>query len=256
MKITNLPNENLKAWFNDRKDNTFIFFDTETTGLKRENNNQLTQIGAIATKFDLETFVFVETGRFNIKIKINDAIMKHMESEPDAPADKESEEYKKWIFATKKGILVYNHYDLVNSENYEDERLALEKFDNFLKTHNNVTLIAHNAPFDLSFIQFHELFIENAYEIIDSKYFFARIFFPTLKKMASHINNYQEILDRFHPKEGKKSASLKHIANGFNNEINKLKQKLENAHDAIVDCEITKEVFESGLKLLFTEVIV
>ena len=52
-----------------------------------------------------------------------------------------SDEYKKWLFNTKKGILKFNHYDLANSETYEEERNALEKFDNFLcyqilKQHN------------------------------------------------------------------------------------------------------------------------
>ena len=57
----------------------------------------------------------------------------------------------------------------------------MEKFDTFLKGHNNVILIAHNAPFDLKWIQFHEIFKDSTDEMIDSIDFFknaiARPFF-------------------------------------------------------------------------------
>jgi DNA polymerase III epsilon subunit-like protein len=253
MEPTKLPTENLKSWFSERVNNTFIFFDTETTGLYRKDNNQLTQIGAIATKFDIDNFVFNEVSRFNINIKLNNDILKHMEGEPEAPDKTDVEAYNKWMFSTKKGILVYNHYNLVNSPEYEDERIALEKFDNYLKKHDNVILIAHNAPFDLSWIQFHEIFQESTYESIDSKEFFSKIFFPSLKKMAEKIEEYRIKYDRFETVRNAKSASLKNVATGFSNDINKLKEKLENAHDAIVDCEITKEVMEYGLQMLFGE---
>ena len=253
MTPTKLPSENLKSWFVDRVNNTFVFFDTETTGLFRKENNQLTQIGAIATKFDTDKFVFNEISRFNINIKLNDSILKHMEGEPDAPPKTDTDAYNKWMFNTKKGILVYNHYHLENSGDYQDERKALEKFDEYLKKHDNVTLIAHNAPFDLEWIQFHELFADSTYESIDSKEFFSKIFFPSLKDMAEKIEEYRIKYDKFATVKNIKSASLKNVATGFSNDINKLQQKLENAHDAIVDCEITKEVMEYGLQMLFGE---
>ena len=256
MPIIKLPSHNLLEWLRDRMEATYIFFDTETTGLKRNPKtggiNQLTQISAISCKLNQDTFDFNEISRFNIGIRLNDEIKGIMQSEPDAPNDDpESEEYKKWMFSTKKGILVYNHYDLVNSESYEEERRALETFDNFLKKHDNVILIAHNAPFDLEWVQFHELFQENTNEIIDTYDFFQNIFFPILQDLAKSQAIHQYQLDKFHTKKGNvKSVSLKHLVVGFHDDVNNLKEKSKNAHNAIIDCEMTMAVLEKGLKII------
>lgn len=255
MKISKLPKNNLLEFFRTRVNNTFVIFDTETTGLNRSTANgdinQLTQISAIAAKLDVESFKFNELGRFNIKIKLNEEIANIVKNEPDAPEDKESEEYKNWLMGTKKGILVYNHYDLVNSESYEEERKALEDFDRFLKNYNDVTLIAHNAPFDLRWIQFHELFIESTDEIIDTYDFFKNFFFPKLHELAAQEETYKKLYDKFPVKDtGQKSRSLKDLVVGFHNEVNQLQSKLVNAHNAVVDCEMTMAVLEHGLQLI------
>lgn len=255
MPVVKLPNENFIKWLRQRINSTFIFFDTETTGLKRVvkkdgSINQLTQISAIATK--LNRFLkFKEISRFNVNIKLNDEVKKIMQNEPDAPDDSNPEEYKKWLMNTRKGILRYNHYDLVNSESYEEERKALEQFDEYLKQHDNVILLAHNAPFDLEWIQFHELFRENANEIIDTKEFFNNIFFPTLKDLAGKQAIYQYKYDKFHQTDsGKKSASMQHLVVGFHDKVNKLMEKAKNAHNATTDCEMTIMVFEKGLNII------
>lgn len=256
MVVTSLPKEKLLKWFLDRINHTFIFFDTETTGLNRnpegEIANQITQLGAIACELNGETLKFFEIGRFNVKIKLNEEIVNKMKEEPDAPEDENSDEYKKWLFGTKKGILKFNHYDLVNHESYEDERKSLEKFDNFLKEYDKVTLIAHNAPFDLNWIQFHEIFKESTYEIIDSIDFFKNFFFPILDKLSQDNISYKSKLDKFTTNnKGGRSNALKSIATGFHNDVNQLKQKLNTAHDAVVDCEITMEVMEKGLLMIY-----
>jgi DNA polymerase III epsilon subunit-like protein len=255
MEVQGLPSQKLLKWFLDRIDHTFIFFDTETTGLDRKPEgkpeNQLTQISAIATQLNGETLRFFELGRFNVGIKLNDSTLQQMSNEPDAP-DEESDEYGKWLFGTKKGILKFNHYDLANSESYEEERNALEKFDNFLKEYDNVTLIAHNAPFDLKWIQFHEIFKDSTDEMIDSIDFFKNFFFPILNTISKDKPEYQAKLDKFSSNSrGDKSNALKSIATGFDDDVNQLKKKLQGAHNAVVDCEITMEVFEKGLLMVY-----
>ena len=253
MEVSKLPSSKLLNWFLSRINHTFVFFDTETTGLDRGIDNQLTQIGAIATHINGETLRFYEVDRINIKIKLNDTIIQKMKDEPDAPEDETSPEYRSWLFGTKKGILKYNHYDLINSESFEEERRALENFDEFLKKQDTVTLIAHNAPFDLKWIHFHELFKESTYEIIDSMDFFKNFFFPILEQLSTeNPDQYQSSFDKFKSNDsGKKSNALASIASGFDNEVNNLKQKLKGAHDAVVDCEITAEVFERGLLMVY-----
>ena len=65
-----IPSTNLLRWFLQRKDSTFVMFDTETTGLNnRDRTDQITQLAAIAAKFDLRQLKFVEIDRFHEKIK-------------------------------------------------------------------------------------------------------------------------------------------------------------------------------------------
>lgn len=256
MEVSRLPSEKLLKWFLDRINHTFVFFDTETTGLDRKPEgkpeNQLTQISAIATQLNGETLRFFEVARFNVGVKLNDITTQQMLDEPEAPEDETSDDYKKWLFNTKKGILKFNHYDLANSDSYEEERNALEKFDNFLKEHDNVTLIAHNAPFDLKWIQFHEIFSDSTDEIIDSIDFFKNFFFPILSTISKRKPEYQSKLDKFsNNNKGEKSNALKSIATGFDDDVNQLKKKLQGAHNSLVDCEITMEVFEKGLLTVY-----
>jgi DNA polymerase III epsilon subunit-like protein len=255
MVVSSLPSQKLLKWFLDRVNHTFVFFDTETTGLDRtpadKPINQLTQIGAIATQINGETLRFFEIDRFNIKIKLNDDLKGQVGNDPDAPEDEESPEYRKWLFGTKKGILKYNHYDLENSESFEEERNALGQFESFLNNFDNVTLIAHNAPFDLKWIEFHQEFKDSTYEIIDSIDFFRNFFFPILERLAGQQAQQQYKYDQFKSGKTGKSAALGNVAKGFANDVNQLKEKLKGAHDAVVDCEITIEVLERGLGMVY-----
>lgn len=255
MVVSSLPSQKLLKWFLDRVNHTFVFFDTETTGLDRtpadKPINQLTQIGAIATQINGETLRFFEIDRFNIKIKLNDDLKGQVDNDPDAPEDEESPEYRKWLYGTKKGILKYNHYDLENSESFEEERNALGQFESFLNNFDNVTLIAHNAPFDLKWIEFHQEFKDSTYEIIDSIDFFRNFFFPILERLAGQQAQQQYKYDQFKSGKTGKSAALGNVAKGFANDVNQLKEKLKGAHDAVVDCEITIEVLERGLGMVY-----
>jgi hypothetical protein len=66
IEVGGLPSEKLLDWFLKRVNHTFVFFDTETTGLDRNPAgrpaNQLTQIAAIATQINGETLRFFELG--------------------------------------------------------------------------------------------------------------------------------------------------------------------------------------------------
>ena len=102
IEVSGLPSQKLLKWFLNRINHTFVFFDTETTGLDRtpegKTENQLTQIGAIATQLNGETLRFFEVGRFNVGVKLNDTTVNQMSTEPDAPEDETSDDYKKWLF--------------------------------------------------------------------------------------------------------------------------------------------------------------
>ena len=99
MVLSNLPDKNFLKWLYDRLDNTYIFFDTETTGFKRGEIDQITQIAAVAVKLNIETLKFYELNSFNLKIKLNEKLLKRMETEPDMPSEKEK--MGDWLFKTK-----------------------------------------------------------------------------------------------------------------------------------------------------------
>jgi len=270
-EVSKLSGQPLLKWFLDRINNTFVFFDTETTGLLtrdpetgkeyRAETEQITQIGAIATELNGQTLRFMAYDKFNQKIRLNDITKSIMQNEPDEPLSDSPEDMKQFN-RDKKRVLKFNHYDLANSDSFEEERKVLENFDNFLKKQGgNITLIAHNAPFDLTMIQFHEIFKESTYEVIDSIEFFKKFFFPTLERMSNENEKYKSDYDKFEfgkdYKTGlptdKKSNSLSNIASGLDNDTNQLKKKLQGAHDAIVDCEITMEVLGIGLNKIYNQ---
>jgi DNA polymerase III epsilon subunit-like protein len=259
-EVSPIDGQPLLKWFLDRINNTFVFFDTETTGLlkKDEKGNQyraeteqITQLAGIATELNGETLRFMEIDKFNQKIKLNDVTKGLMQNEPDAPASDDPKDVNDWNFKTKKGILKFNHYDLANSESFEDERKVLENFDSFLqKQGGNITLIAHNAPFDLTFIQFHDIFKESTYEVIDSIEFFDKFFFPIMKKLsetnpetAEKYNSWKD--SSFH--SSGKSPAIASLTKNFDDKKNNFIQKQKSAHDALVDCQLTIELVEHGL---------
>lgn len=270
-EVSKISGQPLLKWFLDRINNTFVFFDTETTGLlKRDPNGgpdyradseQITQIAAIATELNGQTLKFMAYDKFNQKIRLNDTTKNIMKNEPEEPLSDSPEDMKQFN-NDKKRVLKFNHYDLANSDTFEEERKVLENFDNFLKKQGgNITLIAHNAPFDLTMIQFHEIFKESTYEVIDSIEFFKKFFFPTLERLSKENEVYKTDYDKFEfgkdYKTGeytnKKSNSLGNIAKGLHTDTNELKKKLQGAHDAIVDCEITMEVLGIGLSKVYNQ---
>jgi DNA polymerase III epsilon subunit-like protein len=113
-EVSKLSGQPLLKWFLDRINNTFVFFDTETTGLLtrdpkggpdyRGETEQITQIGAIATELNGQTLKFMAYDKFNQKIRLNDVTKGLMQNEPDAPASDDPKDVQHWQRNTKKGI--------------------------------------------------------------------------------------------------------------------------------------------------------
>tara|TARA_B100000941_G_scaffold58976_1_gene38619 strand:- start:837 stop:1553 length:717 start_codon:yes stop_codon:yes gene_type:complete len=119
----------------------FIVLDTETTGLEVEQGHRVIEIGA----------VLVEDRK-----KTNESF--HVYLNPERPIDDEAQKVH--------GI---------SNEQLKDEPKFFEIADEFLKFIENATLIIHNAPFDLGFLN-NELklasednpSLEDKCEVIDS----------------------------------------------------------------------------------------
>jgi DNA polymerase III alpha subunit (gram-positive type) len=252
-----IPSTNLLRWFLKRKDSTFVMFDTETTGLSKGRTDQITQLAAIAAKFDLRQLKFVEVGRFHEKIKLNDYIKDIVDKSEDVPDDKDSPEFTSQLQGNNvKAVLKFNHYDLVNSDEFADERESLERFDSFLDKHSNVVLMAHNAPFDLSMIQVHEIFKTKDREVFDTISFFNKVFFPALESLSTENEHFRSINDKFasSARTGKKSSAMGSLISGFFSDPAEKAALLGKSHDALVDCENTLNVIERGLKIISSHI--
>lgn len=255
--MVQIPSTNLLRWFLQRKNNTFIMFDTETTGLGgRGRIDQITQLAAIAVKFDLRTLKFNEIDRLHENIKLNDHIKDVYDNSPDIPYDATDRDVEAMMKYQNnvKATLRFNHYDLANSANYAEEREALERFDDFIEKHSNVVLMAHNAPFDLKMIQVHEIFKTKTREIFDTVDFFKTVFFPALESLSKENEHYRSINDRFVANTKGKSAAMKNLISGFFSDPDEQAMLLSQSHDAVVDCQNTLSIIEKGLALVVNHI--
>ena len=178
---------------------TFIFFDTETTGLTPQNN-QLTEISAIAC--DPSDFEFSELDSFSLKIKLGDDIKKRLQ--PGTP------EYDDWMkqYSNKKikepaDILRLTRYGEKNREYYTEQE-AFDKFFSWVESFPEPILIAQNARFDMSFLS--RSGIKNTYKVIDTLKAISLFFFPALQAKAAAGDQeakdiYLNILHKNKPKD-------------------------------------------------------
>lgn len=252
-----IPSTKLLRWFLQRKNSTFIMFDTETTGLNnRDRVDQITQLAAIAVKLDLRTLKFVEIDRFHEKVKLNDYIKDIFNKTEDIPDDADDDEIKYQMRKHNniKATLKYNHYDLLNSENFAEEREMLERFDDFIEKHTNVVLMAHNVPFDLGMIQVHEIFKTKTREIFNTMDFFSNVFFPGLYSLAQENDHYKSFYDKFKEGSRGKSTSMENLIKGFFSDPDEQAVLLSRSHDAVVDCQNTLNIIEKGLAIVVNHI--
>ena len=130
----------------DFGDNTWIFFDTETTGFKPESA-QLTEIGAISAKPDNWQFTEVEAeqGIFYDKIKLNPETLAGFEASDDP-------NIKYPLELTRYGM-PSDEYREKYPKGMPNEEDILKQFVSYLESQPNPVLVAQNAEFDVNFIQ-------------------------------------------------------------------------------------------------------
>jgi len=147
-KFFGMSIEDVLDYIEGLKDNTLIFFDTETTGFSPKTE-QLTEIAALACEF--EHFKVVD--EFYEKVKLLDGIEQRMK--PGTP------EYNQWKSKTKvndrfqepRDVLKMTRFgETPGTRRYYEEKKLLENFAEFVNSYNKPILIAHNAPFDMKMV--------------------------------------------------------------------------------------------------------
>ena len=137
---------------NDHKNDVWVFFDTETTGLLyKENHVQATEVAAVA--YNMNGFLNepsqITDGTFNMKIALQPDTINYMGQEP--------EQYPNPREKTIKQLLVMTQYDEGTLEKLTPLEVA-ESFSEYLDEMKliaqaqggKVRLIAQNAIFDVS----------------------------------------------------------------------------------------------------------
>lgn len=133
-------------------DKTWIFFDTETTGLE-SNKEQLLEIAAIAVDPArwLEEAAVMDT--FHVKIKLTDDLKARL-------GNLDSDQRKEWEKRNTKSskplkqpqdVLAMTKYGEAGMKTI-DQNEALEQFHEFVTGFKEAVLVAQNATFDMDFI--------------------------------------------------------------------------------------------------------
>lgn len=140
--------EDILVYIEGLKDNTFIFFDTETTGFS-PRTEQLTEIAALACEYK----DFKVLDKFYEKVKLLPVIEKRMK-----PGTSEFENWKSKIKGTDKfqdprDVLKMTRFgETPGTRSYYDEKSLLENFSKFVNSYDKPILLAHNAPFDMKMV--------------------------------------------------------------------------------------------------------
>lgn len=206
---------------------SFIFVDTETTGLGGPKKQQLTQISAVAYNYDFHSNELKEFGNFNKKIKIS-ADMKDRLKNP-----------KDDIYSTFR----FNQYGnkIKEDPKYYDEQEILKEFYNWLKNSGQYLeplLIMQNAIFDMN------MFVGRSgtkikYEVLDTKQIIQLFIIPIIQKLAETNQEYQETLIKIGTStrdNGLITSSMGKWGPFFNIDMS-------GYHDGLTDCRITSEMF-------------
>ena len=209
-------------WLDSKSTTSWIWIDTETSGLGGPKKQQLTQVSAIATQYDFNSNSFIELDTYDQKIKLTDDI----KSRYNSPGD------------TSRRILSFNHYGS-GQYKWRNEEEVVNEFFNWLEGYEPYLFVAQNAGFDMNMLSGrfgHK--INN--EVFDTKMLIQLYYLPLIQKLAETDIKYKELINFIGTSSrdnGLISSSLSKIgpALGLN---------MSGYHDALTDVKITIEMFK------------
>lgn len=206
----------------------FIVLDTETTGLLGSKEEQLTQISAISSNYNIILNEFEELSKFDEKIKLN---------------KKTKDRYSKPDDNTRR-ILSFNHYGAGNYK-YKEEKDIVDIFFNWIEEYSPCLIIAQNSKFDMNMLcgRFgHKI----NYEVFDTKMLIQLYLLPLILTLAETDKVFKSMVNNIGVSQrdnGLISSSLSRIgpALGLN---------MSGYHDAISDVRITMKMIQKIVELL------
>jgi DNA polymerase III alpha subunit (gram-positive type) len=219
---------NIEDFFQNLKDRTLVFFDTETTGFNpRLPYRQITQLAAMA--LNLETNTVLDT--FSEVLSLNPETLDQIDREKTDPP--------KQGWSIEK-VLNFSGYDASSATKKPLD--AGESFVSWVKRFQNPLLVAQNAQFDMNFMN--NLMQHNRvkFQVLDFLKFNKIYLEPMLLNLgrAGVPEAVQILADLHDPKRNKPSFAQQKLGKAFGVET-------QGAHVALHDVEqlvdLTRKVF-------------
>lgn len=216
-------------WLESKSNLKWIFLDCETSGLGGPKKEQLTQVSALATNYDINSNSFDELGSFDEKVKLTQDI-KARYSEPGD---------------TSRRILGFNHYGSGNYK-YKDEKEVVDAFFEWVNQFgDDVLLIAQNASFDMAMLAGrygHKI----EHEVFDTKMLIQLYFIPLIQKLAETDKEYANMIQSI----GTSSRDNGLISSSMSKIGPALGISMSGYHDALTDVKITIKMYQGMVELL------
>lgn len=215
-------------WIDSKASMSWVFIDTETTGLGGPKQQQLTQVSAIATEYDFVSNSFKELDTYDEKIKLTSDI----KSRYTEPGD------------SSRKILSFNHYGS-GGYKYKEESDIVEDFFTWIDKYSPLLAVAQNASFDMNMLAGRSG-KKITFEVFDTKMLIQLYYLPLLQKLAETDSKYSELVSFIGTSardNGLISSSMAKIGPA-------LGLSMDNYHDAITDCRITIEMYSKIVDFL------
>ena len=215
-------------WIDSKASMSWVFIDTETTGLGGPKQQQLTQVSAIATEYDFVSNSFKELDTYDEKIKLTSDI----KSRYAEPGD------------SSRKILSFNHYGS-GGYKYKEESDIVEDFFTWIDKYSPLLAVAQNASFDMNMLAGRSG-KKITFEVFDTKMLIQLYYLPLLQKLAETDSKYSELVSFIGTSardNGLISSSMAKIGPA-------LGLSMDNYHDAITDCRITIEMYSKIVDFL------
>lgn len=210
---------------NEYRGETFIFFDTETTGLD-PRKGQVVEIAAIAVSGKYMGVL----NKFHAKIKLTPETLEQIQEEKWTVPD----------FGVEKCLELNRYHELNMKE--QEEHVALNAFKKFVEKFDGY-IVAQNAEFDMGFVTNITGPIKSR-GVLDTMLICRMMFLPALKEMASRGDvKAKESLVRMQQRKNFYSSRLGDILKGLGIEI-------EGWHAALADVFSTIKAFKGMMSYL------
>ena len=219
--------------------NTWVFFDTETTGLDHTvHYGQLLEIAAVAVNpnnWDSDPTVL---GEFDEKIKLNPDIEEKKEYQETLSPEELEARGQSWTIPQALEYTNYYNWD----REYIDEQAAIEKFLSFVDDQSNPILVAQNASFDMKWVSARYNGKMKVYPVIDTLQLIQLFLNPMLKTLSDKETYNDQYAQDFLKISGGR-AGQGPVSRGF--EIS-----TEGHHEAIVDVKMMMKMLAHIIRFL------